>query len=245
VDGRTLTQLRVAFVALCVALLLPLLLLVRAASARLEEQRRLKHEVVAERIFDEMERELAALLERERARPSGAYAATNTRPQSWAPFVVGYFVHDATAAQITAEGQLGAQRAQSVALAAASAWQAWGAAHPPLPVKVNAPAASESAAAAPEPSMDVEMSVKKAAPSPAKPQAPSGSSAANDTLLNPYRANGSDMVLNPYSKQEAVLRQLNRSAQSKRRAAASMDESKGKDMNRGSSDDPLSGLDDL
>ncbi len=50
-----------------------------------------------------------------------------------------------------------------------------------------------------------------------------------------------DEALDPYSKQEAVLRKLNR-AQLKRRAAPkSTDDVK----NRSGHDDPLSGLDDL
>ena len=128
-DGRTLTRLRLAFIALGVVLLLPLALLVRSASARLEEQRKLKHEVVAERVFDEMERELIALLERERSRSSDAYAATNTRPESWAPFVVGYFVHDAGGTRVTAAELLTDEREQMVTSAAQQAWAQWSPVH--------------------------------------------------------------------------------------------------------------------
>jgi hypothetical protein len=206
VDGRTLTRLRVAFVALGVALLLPLALLVRAASARLEEQRRLKHEVVAERIFDEMERELAALLERERARSSDAYAATNTRPETWAPFVVGYFVSDRGGARVTAGDLLTAQRAAAVSSAAQLAWQAWSPAH-------EAPASGAD-------------------------------SLAQGEVAAPAAKSNDELLLNPYSKQEAVLRKLNRSAQPKRRAPAP-DKDKGKKIDDLLSDDPLSSMEDL
>ena len=111
-DGRALTRLRVAFLLLGAALLLPLGLLLRSVDARLEAQRRLRHELVAERIFDEMERELTGLLQRESARPSAAYADTGTHAANWAPFVVGYFTRDTHRAQIIAKSQLAPERVQ-------------------------------------------------------------------------------------------------------------------------------------
>jgi colicin import membrane protein len=110
VDRRALTRLRIAFLLLGAALLVPLGWLLRSVDARLEAQRRLRHELVAERIFDEMEGELTALLAREDARPSAAYAATSTRVENWAPFVVGYFTRDARGVQIVAKPQLEAAR---------------------------------------------------------------------------------------------------------------------------------------
>jgi hypothetical protein len=110
VDRRALIRLRIAFLLLAAALLVPLGLLVRSVDARLEAQRRLRHELVAERIFDEMERELTALLQHENARPSAAYADTGTRVENWAPFVVGYFTRDARDAQIIAKPQLAPER---------------------------------------------------------------------------------------------------------------------------------------
>jgi hypothetical protein len=92
-DNTALKRLRIGFLLLGVLLLSPLVFVLRAAEARLEQQRRLRHEIVAERIFDEMERELSTLLESERFRPSSAYSAANTNVGSWSPFVVGYFVH--------------------------------------------------------------------------------------------------------------------------------------------------------
>lgn len=109
-DRRALTRLRIAFLLLGAALLLPLALLLRSVDERLEAQRRLRHQLVAERIFDEMERELTSLLQRENARPSAAYADSGTRVQNWAPFVVGYFTRDAHSAQIIAKDQLPPER---------------------------------------------------------------------------------------------------------------------------------------
>ena len=87
---RPLTRLRLAFVALGAVLLAPLGFLLNAVDDRIQAQRRLRHEVVAERIFDELERELTAVLETESTRPSAAYGEP-TRVEAWAPFVLGYF----------------------------------------------------------------------------------------------------------------------------------------------------------
>jgi len=229
VDGRTLTRMRLAFVALGVALLLPLALLVRSASARLEEQRKLKHEVVAERIFDEMERELVALLERERARSSDAYAATNTRPETWAPFVVGYFVHDAAGARVTAGELLTDEREQSVAAAAQLAWG--------KSVSANrAPAAAGMDALldemlGPSPAQRSRANEVPEREPDAKPRAAKGGKATVD-----------DDRLEPEPSQETVLRKLNR-AQIKRRARVPKDDADKSSSKIG--DDPLSGVDDL
>lgn len=226
-DGRTLTRMRAAFVALGVVLLLPLALLVRSASARLEEQRRLKHEVVAERIFDELERELAALLERERERSSDAYAATNTRPSSWAPFVVGYFVHDAGGTHVTARDMLPVQRGELVASAAKAAWDAWAPAHPEAPLAVPEDPAPEPAAPVSEKNASDEKGVETASKGGMKPKQPNA-----------------DDLLNPYSKQETVLRKLNRAQAGKRRAPSpENDKDRSKSYQQG--DDPLAGMDDL
>lgn len=99
------------------ALLLPLFLLLREAEARFEFQRRLRHEIVAERVFDEMERELTALLEHERTRPSSAYDNPRTRVDRWSPFVVGYFRYDGRHLHLPAESQLSEDRKARVAAA--------------------------------------------------------------------------------------------------------------------------------
>jgi hypothetical protein len=105
-----LTRLRLAFVGLGVVLLAPLGFLLRAVDERVEAQRRLRHEVVAERIFDELERELTALLAAESARPSTAYDEP-TRVEAWAPFVVGYFKASPQGVTLLAADQLEEPRA--------------------------------------------------------------------------------------------------------------------------------------
>jgi len=194
VDGRTLIRLRFAFVALGLALLVPLALLLRSAAGRLEEQRRLKHEVVAERIFDEMERELVALVEHERERPSGAYAATNTSARSWAPFVVGYFTYDAGGPKITARTQLTAERATLVSSAANRSWQSWVGARQERVSKQDAPAAepaavhgltSERPPAVGSPKQEAVLRKLNRAQLKRAPGSSSNSGA--DSLLNPYR----------------------------------------------------------
>ena len=86
-----LNRLRLAFSGIGALLLLPLALLAHSVNERLEAQRRLRHEVVAERIFDELERELTAVLSREFARPSSAYDAASIDPGVPSPYVIGYF----------------------------------------------------------------------------------------------------------------------------------------------------------
>jgi len=81
----------VGFVVLGIALLTPLGALAWSAEARIEAQRRLRRDVVAERVFDELEREITLMLDRESQRPSYTLAP-DTDPGTWAPFVVGYFV---------------------------------------------------------------------------------------------------------------------------------------------------------
>ena len=105
-----LTRLRLAFVGLGAVLLAPLGFLLDAVDERIEAQRRLRHEVVAERIFDELERELTALLAAESARPSSAYDEA-TRVDAWAPFVVGYFKASPGHVELLAADQLDAARA--------------------------------------------------------------------------------------------------------------------------------------
>ena len=68
-----MTRLRVTFLALALLLLLPLGLLVGRALVSLANERELRHQIVAERIFDEMERELTALVRREEERPFEHY----------------------------------------------------------------------------------------------------------------------------------------------------------------------------
>jgi hypothetical protein len=113
VHVRPLTRLRLWFVALGVLLLTPLGFLLDAMDERVEAQRRLRHEVVAERIFDELERELTALLDAESARPSAAYDEP-TRAEAWAAYVVGYFKLGADGVELIAGDQRDAARSARV-----------------------------------------------------------------------------------------------------------------------------------
>jgi hypothetical protein len=118
-----LNRLRLGFVLLGALLLSPLLFVLRAAEDRLEEQRKLRHEIVAERIFDEMERELSTLLANEAGRSSDAYDARDTQVDSWSPFVVGYFTSDGRGTHVVASQQLAPARSARVSQAVAALWQ--------------------------------------------------------------------------------------------------------------------------
>jgi signal transduction histidine kinase len=101
---------RLLFIGLTLALLLPVGLLVRRAMESVGLERRMRHQTLAERVFDEMERALSAFLAREEERPFGQYgfyqALPGQLPGSVAvtrsplaelpelPFVVGYFQID-------------------------------------------------------------------------------------------------------------------------------------------------------
>ncbi|HKO90396.1 MAG TPA: hypothetical protein VJU61_04545 [Polyangiaceae bacterium] len=118
-----LNRLRLGFVLLGALLLSPLFFVLRAAEDRLEEQRKLRHEIVAERIFDEMERELSTLLANEAGRSSDAYDAKDTQVDSWSPFVVGYFTSDGERTRVVAAEQLTAPRSARVSQAVAALWR--------------------------------------------------------------------------------------------------------------------------
>jgi hypothetical protein len=103
-------RIRIVFVVLAVALLVPTGLLVRRALESVEVERAARHRTVAERVFDEMERSLSELLSREEERPFGHYrfyytpegavigaGALARSPLADPPdrdFVVGYFQVD-------------------------------------------------------------------------------------------------------------------------------------------------------
>jgi len=86
-----LNRLRLAFCGIGALLLGPLGLLAHSVNERLEAQRRLRHEVVADRIFDELERELTAMLTQEFARPSSVYDAASIDAGGAVPYVLRYF----------------------------------------------------------------------------------------------------------------------------------------------------------
>jgi hypothetical protein len=87
---RSLNRLRLAFMAIGVVLLAPLGWLLWSFDQRLEAQRRLRHEVVAERIFDEVERELLRFLNEEAQRPNEAFQS-GIALDAAAPYVLGYY----------------------------------------------------------------------------------------------------------------------------------------------------------
>ncbi len=65
---------RLLFVAIALIVVVPVALLLRRAVASVELERRTRHQAVAERIFDEMERALSELLAGEEERPFGQYS---------------------------------------------------------------------------------------------------------------------------------------------------------------------------
>src|SRR2546423_8217990 len=99
---------RAQFLLVAVALLVPTTLLVLRALQSVELEGRVRHETVAERLFDEMERALSEFLTREEGRPFGEYGYVYTPTGGLAgelvrsplsqpptlPFVVGYFQID-------------------------------------------------------------------------------------------------------------------------------------------------------
>jgi signal transduction histidine kinase len=89
--------LRRRFVLVAAAVLIPVALLVWRAVASVEFERRMRHQVVAERVFDEMERSLSELLAQEETRPFedyGTSGAVPLIPGPEQPFVVGWFAID-------------------------------------------------------------------------------------------------------------------------------------------------------
>src|SRR4030095_14845700 len=83
---------RLLFLAVALALLAPLGFLVQRAPHSVALERQLHHRACAERAFDEMERSLSTLLERETAQPVEDYGRDDANV-SW-PFVLGRFQID-------------------------------------------------------------------------------------------------------------------------------------------------------
>jgi hypothetical protein len=249
VDGRALTRLRIAFLLLGAALLLPLALLLRSVDSRLEAQRRLRHELVAERIFDEMEGELSALLSREEARPSDAYVGASTRVENWAPFVVGYFTRDTRGAQIVAKPQLAPERLRrleaTLKLTDRGAEPTKAAPSPSSTLGMDAPAAAPSRALqALEQTEAAEQRIEKKAKHEARSaqhelapvnavQSAKGIGAAAPSAL--------DSAQRVQPLPEAILKQLNRAADVREREQ-SRPASKRKATTRSDDNDPLSGF---
>jgi signal transduction histidine kinase len=99
---------RILFVAIAVLVAVPVGLLLQRAVASVELETRTRHQAVAERIFDEMERALSEMLVGEEARPFGQYSHDYVPPGQEGgppvrsplaapprlPFIVGYFQID-------------------------------------------------------------------------------------------------------------------------------------------------------
>lgn len=232
-DGRALIRLRIAFLLLGAALLLPLALLLRSVDMRLEAQRRLRHELVAERIFDEMEGELSALLAREDARPSDAYAGTSTRVENWAPFVVGYFTRDRRGVQIVAKPQLAPERLHRLeALLRVTAGQS-----------EEARPAPRDASAAPAAPSAVKVGAYPREDKTAKTSAGGhyGAGPGKGPSVNTLAAEGAQTAAQEVQPlPEAILKQLNRAADVREREQA-RPAAKRKALSR-DENDPLSGL---
>lgn len=86
-----MNRLRLVFCVLAGLLWLPLLGLVFHALRSAEQEEAGRYQAVAERLFDEMERELTQLLEREQQRPLDDYDFGSGGPNSYATCVLGYF----------------------------------------------------------------------------------------------------------------------------------------------------------
>jgi hypothetical protein len=80
---------RLLFLVFALALLAPLAFLVQRALRSVALETQLQYQTVAERVFDEMERALSRLLEREEGQPFDGYGVDAQTP-AW-PFVVGRF----------------------------------------------------------------------------------------------------------------------------------------------------------
>lgn len=86
----SLAQLRVFFFLTGCIVVGAVLTLSYAMFRKIEEAARAREEMVASRVFDELEREISAFLDGENAREHYQDLA-QTDPALWAPFVVGYF----------------------------------------------------------------------------------------------------------------------------------------------------------
>lgn len=84
---------RILFILVALALLAPLALLIERALHSVAIEREMRHQAVAERVFDEMERALSRVLESEEQRPIEQYAGSIAVPEL--PFVIGHFQIDA------------------------------------------------------------------------------------------------------------------------------------------------------
>ncbi len=110
-----LSRLRLGFVALGLALLATVGFLLGSALSRLDAQRRLRHQMVADRVFDEVEQELGSVLQHEVERPPEAYDASDTDPSRWGPFVLGYYRREPELSLVASQRLQPVRRARVVA----------------------------------------------------------------------------------------------------------------------------------
>lgn len=171
-------RLRIVLVLVALGLAVPVMLLVTRARNGERLERELRHQAVAARAFDEMERSLTTLLEREESRPFEAYRAlvgeTPGPPQDLPAFVVGYFRVDPDG---SFHARPGRNLAQVVQQALARDFEGGRRAAPPaIPLLRDArgsDAALESAASPATPDRDVPDT--RASPAPALADSPSTS----------------------------------------------------------------------
>lgn len=88
----TVRRFRLLFAAVSLMVLAPLAVLVQRALQSAGVERQMRHRAVAERVFDEMERALSGLLEREERRAFESYGPSPG--EALEPFVAGYFEID-------------------------------------------------------------------------------------------------------------------------------------------------------
>lgn len=102
--GRSsIRRLRAIFLVIAALLTGCVLLLSYVMRQRLIAATHEREEMIALRVFDELEREVNAFLETENERgPYGNLAGTN--PERWAPFVVGYFKQGVEDEVVSADG---------------------------------------------------------------------------------------------------------------------------------------------
>jgi hypothetical protein len=170
--------------------LVPLAWLLTTVEARLDAQRRLRHEVVADRIFDELERELTSVLAQSSQQ---ARLAPGQRPaaESWPPFVVGYVQRTKDGNQLFTRSGSGASDADRLRLAADGIVAKVGPVVTPPLAPGGLGAAAPSAIAEPVPIMRAAPGSFMSAPRPANFNGPGPASAAK---IRPGQASQSDVL---------------------------------------------------
>jgi len=166
-----LNRLRLAFFGIGLLLLTPLALLAHSVNERLEAQRRLRHEVVADRIFDELERELTLVLSQEVARPSAVYDAASIDFPGSGSYVLGYFTSAGGQQRLLGGPSSDGEREQRVRWALAELERsAPGAAPPSSAAPASARPPDGSASDATESASSPGVPARRIQPAPASPR---------------------------------------------------------------------------